>query len=226
MDQLKNFIIEGNEEKAVEKVKQLLEDGMSPELILNDAMIAALDKVGDLFQEGVIYLPEMLIAARAMQAGMEILKPRLVEKGVKPKGKVVIGTVKGDLHDIGKDLVVMAVENAGFEVINLGTDISPDKFVEAIKTHNPFVVGLSALLTTTMDAMRHTITAIEKAGLRQQVKIMVGGAVVSQKFSDEIGADYYGADSTDARNFVQESLGSPRKKYTDYERKVQVIESE
>jgi 5-methyltetrahydrofolate--homocysteine methyltransferase len=206
MDELKNFIIEGNEEKAVEKVKQLLEDGMSPELILNDAMIAALDKVGDLFQEGVIYLPEMLIAARAMQAGMEILKPRLVEKGVNPKGKVVIGTVKGDLHDIGKDLVVMAVENAGFEVINLGTDISPDKFVEAIKTHNPLVVGLSALLTTTMDAMRHTITAIEKAGLRQQVKIMVGGAVVSQKFSDEIGADYYGADSTDARNFVKESL--------------------
>lgn len=206
MDQLKNFIIEGNEEKAVEKVKQLLEDGMNPELILNDAMIAALDKVGDLFQEGVIYLPEMLIAARAMQAGMEILKPRLVEKGVNPKGKVVIGTVKGDLHDIGKDLVVMAVENAGFEVINLGTDISPDQFVEAIKTHNPLVVGLSALLTTTMDAMRHTITAIEKAGLRQQVKIMVGGAVVSQKFSDEIGADYYGADSTDARNFVKESL--------------------
>lgn len=206
MDELKNFIIEGNEEKAVEKVKQLLEDGMSPELILNDAMIAALDKVGDLFQEGVIYLPEMLIAARAMQAGMEILKPRLVEKGVNPKGKVVIGTVKGDLHDIGKDLVVMAVENAGFEVINLGTDISPDKFVEAIKTHNPLVVGLSALLTTTMDAMRQTITAIEKAGLRQQVKIMVGGAVVSQKFSDEIGADYYGADSTDARNFVKESL--------------------
>lgn len=206
MDQLKKMVIEGNEEKTVEKIKQLLENGIEPENILNEGMIAALDEVGDLFQEGTIYMPEMLVAARAMQSGMEVLKPILMEKGVEPKGKVVIGAVKGDLHDIGKNLVVMAVENAGFEVIDLGTDISPDQFVASIKTHAPLVVGLSALLTTTMTAMSQTISAIENAGLRQSVKVMVGGAPISQQFSDEIGADFYGPDSTAAKNFVKSTV--------------------
>jgi 5-methyltetrahydrofolate--homocysteine methyltransferase len=204
MDQLREFVKTGKAKETVEKVKELLEGGTDPESIMKEGLIPAMDEVGDLFQKGEYFVPEMLVAARAMQQGLEIIKPSLIESGIEPLGKVVVGTVKGDLHDIGKNLVVMALEGAGFEVIDLGTDVPPDKFVAAIKEHNPQVIGLSALLTTTMLAMRDTIEAIKAAGLKDQVKIMIGGAPIRQEFCDEIDADYYGPDSTSGRNYARD----------------------
>jgi len=204
MDKLKEFIMKGKAPDTVARVKELLAGGANPEALMKDAMIPAMDEVGDLFQKGEYFVPEMLVAARAMQQGLDILRPVLTESGVQPMGKVLLGTVKGDLHDIGKNLVVMAIEGAGFEVIDLGTDVPPDKFVEAIKQHKPQVVGLSALLTTTMLAMKDTIQAIKDAGLRDQVKIMIGGAPIRQEFADEVGADFYGPDSTAGRNFARD----------------------
>ncbi len=202
MEQLREFVKSGKAPETVDRVTALLKEGVNAEDIMSDALIPAMDEVGDLFQKGDYFVPEMLVAARAMQQGLEVLKPRMVENGIEPVGKVVIGTVKGDLHDIGKNLVTMALEGAGFEVIDLGTDVSPDKFVDAIKENQPTVVGLSALLTTTMMAMKDTIDAIKAAGL--DVKIMIGGAPVRQEFADEIGADFCGHDSTAGRNYARE----------------------
>lgn len=204
MEQLRELVKTGKAKETAERVQSLLDNGQKPDAIMKDALIPAMDEVGDLFQKGEYFVPEMLIAARAMQKGLEVLKPKLVASGIEPIGKVLVGTVKGDLHDIGKNLVVMALEGAGFEVIDLGTDVPPEKFVAAIKEHRPQVVGLSALLTTTMLAMKDTIQAIEKAGLRGQVKIMIGGAPIRQEFCDAIGADYYGPDSTSARTFARD----------------------
>lgn len=204
MKVLKEMIMNGKAKETVEQVKKLLEGGSDPGALLRDAMIPAMDEVGDLFQKGEYFVPEMLVAARAMQHGLEVLKPRLVDSGIEPLGKVVIGTVKGDLHDIGKNLAVMALEGAGFEIVDLGTDVSPERFVEAIKEHKPQVVGLSALLTTTMLAMKDSIQAIEQAGLRDQVKIMIGGAPIRQEFADEVGADFYAPDSTAGRNYARD----------------------
>ena len=204
MDKLKEFIKTGKAKETEERVKELLKQGVSPEAIMKDAMIPAMDEVGALFQKGEFFVPEMLVAARAMQKGLEVIKPLLVKTGVKPVGKVVMGTVKGDLHDIGKNLVVMALEGAGFEVIDLGIDVSPAKFVDAIKQHKPQVVGMSALLTTTMLSMRDTIEAIKSAGLRGKVKIMIGGAPVRKEFAEEIGADFYGPDATAGKNYARE----------------------
>ncbi len=204
MQQLKEFVKTGKAPDAARRVKELLDGGESPEKIMRDALIPAMDEVGDLFQRGEYFVPEMLVAARAMQHGLEVLKPKLVETGVEAIGKVVVGTVKGDLHDIGKNLVVMSLEGAGFDVVDLGTDVPPDKFVAAIKEHQPQVLGLSALLTTTMMAMRDTIDVIKAAGLRDQVKIMIGGAPIRQEFADEIGADFYGPDSTAGRNYARD----------------------
>jgi len=187
-------------------VNQLLSEGKAPEVMMGEGLIPAMDIVGDLFQKGEYFVPEMLVAARAMQHGLEVLKPKLIDSGVEPIGKVVAGTVKGDLHDIGKNLVVMALEGAGFDIIDLGTDVSPEQFVEAIKEHNPQVIALSALLTTTMIAMKDTIEAIKEAGLKDKVKVMIGGAPIRQEFADEIGADFYGPDSTAGRNFARESV--------------------
>jgi len=206
METLKGLVKTGKAKETVERVKLLLEQGRDPEAIMRDGLIPAMDEVGDLFQQGEYFVPEMLVAARAMQQGLAVLKPRLVANGVKAVGKVLVGTVKGDLHDIGKNLVTMALEGAGFEVIDLGSDVTPDKFVAAIKEHRPQVVGLSALLTTTMLAMKDTIEAIKKAGLRDQVKIMIGGAPIRQEFADEIGADFYGPDSTAGRNFARDAI--------------------
>jgi 5-methyltetrahydrofolate--homocysteine methyltransferase len=203
MEILRELVKNGKANETAERVAKLLEEGKDPESIMKDALIPAMDEVGDLFQKGDYFLPEMLVAARAMQRGLDVLQPRLVERGVQPVGRVVIGTVKGDLHDIGKNIVTMALQGAGFEVVDLGIDAPPDKFIEAIKRHNPQVVGLSALLTTTMPAMKNTIEAIKRAGLRNQIKIMVGGASVTQTFADEIGADFYGCDSTEGRNFAR-----------------------
>ena len=202
MDQLREFVRAGKASETVQRTTALLEEGREAEAIMKQALIPAMDEVGDLFQKGEYFLPEMLVAARAMKQGLEVLRPRLVEASVEPVGKVVMGTVKGDLHDIGKNMVIMALEGAGFEVIDLGMDVPPAKFVEAAGEHRPQVLGMSCLLTTTMGAMKDTVDAIRAAGL--DVKIMIGGAPVRQEFADEIGADFYGPDSTSGRDFARE----------------------
>ena len=179
-------------------VTRALAQNIPPADILNQAMIEAMGQVGKLFEEGEYFVPEMLIAARAMQAGLGILKPRLVEADVKSAGKVVAGTVKGDLHDIGKNLVIMMLEGAAFEIIDLGTDVSPEKFVEAVRETGAQIVALSALLTTTMPSMKDTIEALEAAGLRHNVKIMVGGAPLTPEYAHEIGADGFAPDASRA----------------------------
>lgn len=204
MEQLKELVKSGKAKETAERVQVLLEQGYDPEKIMKEGLIPAMDEVGDLFQKGEYFVPEMLVAARAMKQGLEVLRPRLVQAGVKPLGKVVIGTVKGDLHDIGKNLVTMALEGAGFQVIDLGTDVAPHKFVEAIQQHQPQLVGMSALLTTTMLSMKDTIAAIQAAGLRDKVRIMIGGAPIRQEFAAEIGADFYGADPTAGRNYARD----------------------
>jgi len=188
----------GDAEKVEELVKKALEENLTPKKILEDGLIKGMDIIGTKFKKNEVYVPEVLIAARAMHAGMGILKPKLIETGVKNIGKVAIGTVKGDLHDIGKNLVKMMLEGAGFEVIDLGIDVSPDKFVEAVKEHKPNIIGMSALLTTTMVNMAEVIKALEAAGLRDKVKIMIGGAPITQNYTDQIGADGYSPDAASA----------------------------
>jgi len=198
-------ILEGDMESVAGGVQASLDSGAAPSEILNKALISAMDKVGQLFEDGEYFVPEMLVAARAMKAGLDILKPLLVDSGVDPVGKVVVGTVKGDLHDIGKNLVAMMLEGAGFEIADLGTDVTPDQFVAAIKD-GADVVGLSALLTTTMPAMEHTIRAIEESGLRDQVKIMIGGAPVTAEYAKQIGADGYASDASQAATLAKEFI--------------------
>jgi 5-methyltetrahydrofolate--homocysteine methyltransferase len=191
-------VIEGDNESAPDLVQQALDQDVDPDAILRSGLIAAMDQVGKRFEEGDFYVPEMLISARAMQAGLSVLKPQLIEQGIKSTGTVVIGTVKGDLHDIGKNLVGMMLEGAGFDVVDLGTDVNPGSFVDAVKEHEPQVIGLSALLTTTMQSMKATIEAIEQAGVREDVFVMIGGAPVTSAFAEEIGADAYGPDASQA----------------------------
>ena len=174
--------------------------------MMKEAMIPAMDVVGDLFQKGEVYLPEMLMAAKAMKAGMEILKPLMAQGGATSVGTVVVGTVSGDMHDVGKNLLSMSLEGAGFRVVDLGIDVPPEKFVEAVKEHNPQVLGLSALLTTTMIGMKDTIEAVEEAGLRGAVKVMIGGAPVTQAFAEEIGADFFGPDSTSGKDYARKAV--------------------
>ena len=186
-------------------VEEAIKEGCNPTEILNAGMIDAMGVVGDKFKKNEIFVPEMLVAARAMKKGVEVLKPHLAGDSAASAGKYIIGTVAGDLHDIGKNLVAMMIESAGFEVIDLGVDVPAEKFVEAIK-ENPDckVVGVSALLTTTMPAMKDTVKAIIDAGLKSQVKIMVGGAPINQEFADEIGADAYTADAASAASVAKE----------------------
>ncbi|MFN7035771.1 MAG: corrinoid protein [Bellilinea sp.] len=191
-------ILEGNQNAARAAVERALEANLEAELILKQAMMPAMQEVGRLFEEGEYFVPEMLVAARAMQAGMNLLKPRLVQAEVASSGKVVAGTVKGDLHDIGKNLVCMMLEGAAFEIIDLGTDVPPEKFVEAVKSSGAQLVALSALLTTTMPHMKQTIEALQEAGLRQRIKVMVGGAPVTETFARQIGADGYAPDASRA----------------------------
>ena len=205
---LKELVIQGKDTEATELVKNLLEQNLAVEQILNKALIPAMDEVGELFQKGEYFIPEMLVSARAMQKCMEVIRPKLQEKGVKAQGKVVLGTVRGDLHDIGKNLVKMMLEGVGFEVIDLGVDAGPEKFVQAVKEHSPQLVGMSALLTTTMMAMKDIIEALQAEGLRQQVKVMVGGAPIRQEFADEIGADFYGKDATSAKDYARKVVGA------------------
>jgi 5-methyltetrahydrofolate--homocysteine methyltransferase len=191
-------VLEGQSQAVKEKVQAALDAGIAASIILNDGMIAAMSEVGRLFEEGEYYVPEMLISARAMQTGMGVLKPFLVDADVKSAGKVVIGTVKGDLHDIGKNLVAMMLEGAGFEVIDLGADVSPEKFVETARDSGAQIIALSALLTTTMPSMVNTIKALEAANLRQQIKVMIGGAPINQEYAASIGADAYAPDASRA----------------------------
>ena len=191
-------VLEGNTSQATSSVKQALEAKIDPAVILNEGMVKAMSEVGRLFEEGEYFVPEMLISARAMKNGLEQLKPHLSQSNIQSSGKVVAGTVKGDLHDIGKNLVCMMLEGAAYEVIDLGTDVSSEKFIEGVKANGANLVVMSALLTTTMVNMRSTITAFEEAGLRDQVKIMVGGAPVTETFAREIGADGYAPDASKA----------------------------
>jgi 5-methyltetrahydrofolate--homocysteine methyltransferase len=191
-------IVDGNQRQAVTSIGEALEAGLPAETILNQGMVAAMAQVGRLFEEGEYYVPEMLISARAMQAGMVLLRPQLAKADVRPLGKVVAGTVKGDLHDIGKNLLCLMLEGAGFEIINLGTDVSPERFVEAVKSSGAQLVALSAMLTTTMGSMKSTIEALQAASLRDQVKVMVGGAPLTEAYSRQIGADGYAMDASRA----------------------------
>ena len=198
LERIYTHIIHGDEAATKEGVQQSLKAGHAPERILNEALIAAMDEVGRKFEAQEFYVPEMLIAARAMKSGLSVLKPHLIKSGIEPIGKVALGTVKGDLHDIGKNLVAMMLEGTGFEVIDLGVDVSHDAFVEAVKEHQPRFLAMSALLTTTMPQMRATIDALADEGLRDHVTVMVGGAPVTKKYADDIGADLYAPDAASA----------------------------
>lgn len=199
-------VIEGNAPQTQALVEQALKTGLSPSEVLNDALIPAMTQVGELFQRGEYYVPEMLVAARAMKRGLAILQPLLVQTKVEPVGKIVIGTVKGDLHDIGKNLVALMLQGTGIEVIDLGVDVSPEQFVAAVREHHPQVVGASALLTTTMPFMKTTIEALKVAGLRDQVKVMIGGAPVTEQYAEAIGADLFARDAASAASKARQLL--------------------
>lgn len=201
-------VVNGNASAVKTLVQQALGAGVDLESLLNEGMIAPMKEVGELFESGEYFVPEMLISARAMQAGMTLLRPALLSKDIKPLGKVVIGTVKGDLHDIGKNLVSMMLEGAGFEMIDLGTDVAPEKFLEAIQQHKPDIVGISALLTTTMSNMEKTLRFFEENNVRDQVKVMLGGAPVTQTFAESIGADGYAPDANQAALLARQLVGA------------------
>ena len=193
-----NGILEGDRETVRTNVQQAIDAKMSPAVILNDSMVSAMAEVGKRFEEGEYYVPELLIAARAMKEGLALLKPLLAEAKVKAAGRVAAGTVKGDLHDIGKNLVCMMLEGAGFEILDLGTDVSPEKFVDAVQTGKADVIAMSALLTTTMPNMQVTIDALKAAGLRSKAKVIIGGAPVTDSYARQIGADGYAPDASRA----------------------------
>lgn len=209
LEALKQNVIDGNAPGVSALVKQALGEAIPAEQILNAGLIAGMSQVGRLFECGEFFVPEMLVAARAMKSGLEILRPALVAANVQAIGKIVIGTVKGDLHDIGKNLVAMMLEGAGFQVIDLGVDVPPDQFVAAVREHQPHLIGLSALLTTTMPAMRATLDALQAAGVRAHVKVLIGGAPVTDKFAREIGADAYAPDASTAATRAQALLAYP-----------------
>ena len=205
LNELYASILEGQAAETEENVQAALDAGIAAPVILNEGMIGAMTEVGRLFEEGDYFVPEMLISARAMKAGLALLRPYLVAEDVKPIGVVAIGTVKGDLHDIGKNLVAMMVEGAGFEINDLGTDVDPEVFADAIR-EGASVIGLSALLTTTMPMMEKTIKVIDDAGLRDKAKIMVGGAPVTGDFAQRIGADGYAPDASQAARLAKSFL--------------------
>ena len=206
MEALAQAIINGKAPDAKAITEQALAEGVPPADILNNGLVAGMNVVGTKFKNNEFYVPEVLIAARAMKNAMELLRPQLASSGVKSKGKVAIGTVKGDLHDIGKNLVAMMLEGAGFEIVDLGVDVKPETFVQAAKD-GAGIIALSALLTTTMPAMKDTIQALEGEGVRSGVKVMIGGAPVTQNYSDEIGADGYSADAASAVDKARELMG-------------------
>jgi 5-methyltetrahydrofolate--homocysteine methyltransferase len=207
LQKIASNLYDGKYEEVAALVQQALDQGMDPHEILHGGLIAGMDEVGKDFKADVLYMPEVLIAARAMHAGMDILRPLLAESDVVGAGKYLIGTVKGDLHDIGKNLVRMMLEGAGFAVVDLGINVPGETFVAAVREHQPQILGLSALLTTTMEEMKTAIEALEEAGLRDSVKIMVGGAPVTAAFAEEIGADGYAPDAASAVDVARNLAG-------------------
>lgn len=199
-DEIKKCVLEGQVEKAKDLAASLVQSGENPLSIIDDGLIAGMNEVGVKFKAGDMFVPEVIMSAKAMSAGVDAVKPFIKGEEIKAPGVVVIGTVKGDLHDIGKNLVCMILESAGFKVIDLGVDNSAEQFIEAVKEHKPQVVGMSALLTTTMPFMKETIDAFVEEGIRDTVKIIVGGAPVSRQYAEEIGADGYGEDAISARD--------------------------
>jgi 5-methyltetrahydrofolate--homocysteine methyltransferase len=207
LQQIASNLYDGEDEVVAELVQKALDQGMEPNEVLQGGLIAGMDEVGRDFKAGDLFVPEVLIAARAMHAGMGVLRPLLAESDVPSAGKYVIGTVKGDLHDIGKNLVKMMLEGAGFETVDLGTDVEPQAFVDAVKEHKPKLLGMSALLTTTMVQMRTIMEALEEAGLRQTVKVMIGGAPVTEAFAQQIKADAYAPDAASAVDAARAMAG-------------------
>ena len=203
---LKQALIEGDDKQVADLARRALDEGLSAESILNDALIVGMGEVGELFEQGEYFVPELLLSARAMQAAMEVLRPLLSASSYQPLGKVVMGTVQGDLHDIGKKLVAMMLEGSGFEVIDLGTDVPPARFVETVEESGAQVVGLSALLTTTLPAMEATVSALREAG-PVPVKVMIGGAPVTSAFAQSIGADGYAPDASSAVALARRLVG-------------------
>ena len=210
LEDLKQSVIGMEVEKAAELVQRALDEGLSAEEILNKALVPAMDAVGEQYERGERYVPEMLLSAHAMKGAMEKLRPLLAKSGVEPKGRVVIGTVEGDLHDIGQNLVSMMLEGAGFEVYNLGTEVSAERFVAGAKEYNADLVGMSALLTTTMIHMPEVIEALKENGLRDRVKVMTGGAPVTQEYADEINADGYAPDAAAAVKLAERLMAELR----------------
>jgi 5-methyltetrahydrofolate--homocysteine methyltransferase len=206
MQELYTGILNGDNKAVPQKVQACLDAGIDASRILNEGMIAAMAEVGRLFEEGEYYVPEMLISARSMQAGLVVLKPHLMQANIKSAGKVVAGTVKGDLHDIGKNLVCMMLEGAGFEIYDLGTDVAPEKFVAFLEEQEADIVALSALLTTTMPNMKATIEALHQTGLRERVKVIIGGAPVTESYAQQIGADGYSPDASRAVSLAKSLL--------------------
>ena len=204
-EQIRDAILRGDAAFVAQAVQENLDAGQAPGQILNLALVPPMVEIGDMYERGEVYVPEMLIAAHAMKSGMQVLRPELVKAGVEPLGRVVIGTVQGDIHDIGKNLVAMLLEGAGFEVIDLGVDNAPEAFIEAARA-GADLVAMSGLLTTTIPAMPRTIEAFAQAGMRDRVKIMVGGAPVTQEFSDEIGADGFAPDAASAVRLAKSLL--------------------
>ncbi len=207
-DGLREAIIEGDVETAGVLVTELLGQGVLPLEIIDLGLVSGMNFVGERFRDGDMYIPEVLMAARAVSVGMEKVKPFISKEDVKPKGTVIIATVRGDLHEIGKNLVAMILETGGFDVVNLGVDISPDAFVDATKKYQPQFVCMSSLLTTTMMAMKETIDLLEEEGLRDRVKVLVGGAPISKEFAASIGADGYGADAIETKELCMQMISN------------------
>jgi corrinoid protein of di/trimethylamine methyltransferase len=206
-EKLYEAILNGDDQATVAATREALDQGAAPEDLIDRGMIPAMGEAGRRFEEEEYFVPELLLAARAMKGALELLRPRLADRGAEPKGRVVIGTVKGDLHDIGKNLVASMLEGAGFEVKDLGTDVAPERFVDAVLKNGADLLGLSALLTVTMPAMKSTVDALEKAGLRGRVKVLVGGAPLSPEYSDEIRADAYADNASAAVRMARELVG-------------------
>jgi 5-methyltetrahydrofolate--homocysteine methyltransferase len=207
LKQLAEAVMSGNASQSRELTQKAMDQGVRVQEILDDGLIAAMNEVGDRFKKNIFYVPEVLIAARAMNQAMELLEPELVKAGIEPVGTVVLGTVKGDLHDIGKNLVGMMLKGGGFKVVDLKVDVSTEKFVEAVKENDAKILGLSALLTTTMVAMKDVFEELKKNGLTGKVKTMIGGAPITQGYADEIGADGYAPDAASAVEKAKELLG-------------------
>jgi 5-methyltetrahydrofolate--homocysteine methyltransferase len=207
LSKLFDAVVDGDASSAKELTTLALDSGTDPQVLITTYLIPAMDEVGKRFERNEYYVPELLISARAMKSSLELINPLLAARGTEPIGTIAIGTVKGDLHDIGKNLVASMLEGAGFKIIDLGVDVSPDKFTETIREKNPDIIALSALLTTTMPFMKHTIDALKESGLREQVYVLIGGAPVTQRYADEIGADGYSNNANGAVTLTRKLLG-------------------